>query len=266
MTFDKTKRNIKFADVAEGTLDQTAHSLSLIKLFERSFEAAIILAIINRMTDVETATPPAMAPGETESEEASMALTATNNEVAAPAERKVKKIIRKKRRPARPQVDPSTMKSEPPPQTGTIFNIWYNKWSGGDREDKYLSKTAAAGRCNVAKDTGYTKADKITGSYFCMFFARGICPKGSECEYLHRLPGIHDIFNPNVDVFGRDKHSDYRDDMGGVGSFMRPNRTIYVGRIHVSDDIEEVVARHFAEWGQVERSKYFLLEQYVNES
>jgi hypothetical protein len=167
----------------------------------------------------------------------------------------MKKIIRKKKRPARPQVDPSTMKSEPPPQTGTIFNIWYNKWSGGDREDKYLSKTAAAGRCNVAKDSGYTKADKVNGSYFCLFFARGICPKGQECEYLHRLPGIHDMFNPNVDVFGRDKHSDYRDDMGGVGSFMRQNRTIYVGRIHVSDDIEEVVARHFAEWGQVERSK-----------
>jgi hypothetical protein len=37
---------------------------------------------------------------------------------------------------------------------------------------------------------------------------------------------------------------------------MRQNRTIYVGRIHVSDDIEEVVARHFAEWGQVERSMY----------
>lgn len=50
------------------------------------------------------------------------------------------------------------------------------------------------------------------------------------------------------------------------------NRTLYVGRIHVTDDIEvswllillrpldwrlthsqEVVARHFAEWGQIER-------------
>ncbi|KAF4837974.1 Pre-mRNA-splicing factor CWC2 [Colletotrichum tropicale] len=181
------------------------------------------------------------------------ALTTTNTEVAAPAERKVKKIIRKKKRPARPQVDPSFITSEPPPQTGTIFNIWYNKWSGGDREDKYLSKTHAKGRCNVAKDSGYTRADKVTGSYFCLFFARGICPKGQDCEYLHRLPGIHDLFNPNVDCFGRDKHSDYRDDMGGVGSFMRQNRTIYVGRIHVTDDIEEIVARHFAEWGQIER-------------
>ncbi|KAH8600858.1 hypothetical protein B0O99DRAFT_502601 [Bisporella sp. PMI_857] len=206
------------------------------------------------MAEVETATPSTFAlPDEAES--GSNSLATINNEVAAPAERKVKKIIRKKKRPARPQVDPSTMKSEPPPQTGTIFNIWYNKWSGGDREDKYLSKTAAAGRCNIVRDSGYTKADKINGSYFCLFFARGICPKGQECEYLHRLPGIHDMFNPNIDVFGRDKHADYRDDMGGVGSFMRQNRTIYVGRIHVTDDIEEVVARHFAEWGQIERTR-----------
>ncbi|KAK2852149.1 Pre-mRNA-splicing factor [Arthroderma sp. PD_2] len=163
------------------------------------------------------------------------------------------KIIRRKRRPARVQVDPSTVKSEPPPQTGTIFNIWYNKWSGGDREDKYLSQQPAESRCNIAKDSGYTRADKITGSFFCIFFARGLCPKGHECEYLHRLPGIHDLFNPNVDCFGRDKFSDYRDDMGGVGTFMRQNRTLYVGRIHVTDDIEEVAARHFAEWGQIDR-------------
>ena len=178
---------------------------------------------------------------------------AQNPNTADPEQKKTKKLIRKKRRPARPQVDPSTMKSEPPPQTGTIFNIWYNKWSGGDREDKYLSKTAAAGRCNIAKDSGYTRGDKVVGSYFCLFFAKGLCPRGQECEYLHRLPGLFDTFNPNVDCFGRDKHSDYRDDMGGVGSFMRQNRTLYVGRIHVTDDIEEVVARHFAEWGQIDR-------------
>ena len=185
-----------------------------------------------------------------------MTVAVSNSEVAAPTEKKVvKKIIRKKRRPARTQVDPDFISSDPPPQTGTIFNIWYNKWSGGDREDKYLSKTHAKGRCNVVKDSGYTKADSSPGSFFCLLFSRGICSRGQDCGYLHRLPTTFDLFNPNVDSFGRDKFSDYRDDMGGVGSFMRQNRTIYVGRIHVSDDIEEIVARHFAEWGQVERSK-----------
>lgn len=197
---------------------------------------------------VATATPDAV--GETADDNPETALVATN-----PEKKMVKKIVKKKRRPARPQVDPSTFKSEPPPQTGTIFNIWYNKWSGGDREDKYLSKTAAPSRCSIARDSGYTRADRVPGSYFCLFFARGLCPKGHECEYLHRLPTVHDIFNPNIDCFGRDKHSDYRDDMGGVGSFLRQNRTLYVGRIHVTDDIEEIVARHFAEWGQVDRTR-----------
>jgi hypothetical protein len=136
-----------------------------------------------------------------------------------------------------------------------VQNRWYNKWSGGDREDKYLSQTKAQGRCSIARDSGYTRADRTPGSFFCLFFARGLCPKGHECEYLHRLPGIHDHFNPNIDCFGRDKHSDYRDDMGGTGSFMRQNRTLYIGRIHVTDDIEEIVARHFAEWGDVERTR-----------
>lgn len=189
----------------------------------------------------------------TDAQTQELALTTTNTEVAAPTEKKVKKIIRRKKRPARPQIDPALVKSEPPPQTGTTFNIWYNKWSGGDREDKYLSQTHAKGRCNIALDTGYTRADGVAGSFFCLFFARGVCPKGQDCEYLHRLPTIHDIFNPNVDCFGRDKFSDYRDDMGGVGSFSRQNRTIYIGRIHVTEDIEEIVARHFAEWGQIER-------------
>ncbi|GMF85483.1 unnamed protein product [Aspergillus oryzae] len=171
------------------------------------------------------------------SEENALAVTQPAESAVAEGAPKKKKIIRKKRRPARIQVDPATVKSEPPPQT----------------EDSYLSKQHAPSRCNISKDSGYTRADKVTGSYFCLFFARGVCHLGPECQYLHRLPTIHDLFSPNVDCFGRDKFSDYRDDMGGVGSFMRQNRTLYVGRIHVTDDIEEVVARHFAEWGEIER-------------
>ncbi len=217
---------------------------------------------------------PDAAPSTTHNPSVGTALTTANNETplssSEPPAKKTK-LIRRKRRPARPQVDPSTLKSEPPPQTGTVFNIWYNKWSGGDREDAQLSKTAAPSRCNIRNDSGWTAADKTPGSYFCLFFARGICPKGHECQYLHRLPTVYDVFNPNVDCFGRDKHSDYRDDMGGVGSFLRQNRTLYVGRIHVTDDIEEIVARHFQEWGEIERVRVLTgrgvaFVTYVNEA
>lgn len=206
-------------------------------------------------------------------EPTSNALTTVNGDttVEGPPAKKTK-LIRRKRKPAPPQIDPALLKTgQPPPQTGTTFNIWYNKWAGGDREDAYLSKTAAISRCKVREHSGWTQADKTPGSFFCLFFARGICPKGHECQYLHRLPGVFDIFNPNIDCFGRDKHSDYRDDMGGVGSFLRQNRTLYVGRIHVTDDIEEIVARHFQEWGEIDRIRVLTARgvafvTYVNEA
>ena len=48
------------------------------------------------------------------------ALTTTHSDKRVKKGKKVKK-----RRPARPQVDPATFKGgELPPQTGTIFNIW----------------------------------------------------------------------------------------------------------------------------------------------
>ncbi|KAH7322949.1 Pre-mRNA-splicing factor CWC2 [Stachybotrys elegans] len=203
--------------------------------------------------DASTPTPVSAPVDETLGDADAQALVPANTDNEVAPVKKVRKIIKKKRKPARVQIDPATITSEPPPQTGTIFNIWYNKWSGGDRETGQGSQTKARGRCNIAEDAGYTQADKTAGSYFCLRFARGLCPDGSDCRYLHRLPTVTDIFNPNVDCFQRDKFADYRDDMGGVGTFMRQNRTIYVGRIHVSDDIEEIVARHFAEWGQIER-------------
>ena len=63
------------------------------------------------------------------------------------------------------------------------------------------------------------------------------------------------------DCFARDKFADYRDDMGGVGSFQRQNRTLYIGRIKETGtgvETEEVVRRHFKEWGEIEKSKPFL--------
>lgn len=56
-----------------------------------------------------------------------------------------------------------------------IFNIWYNKWFGGDCEDKYFFKMYVKGCCNIVKDSGYIKVDLVFGSYFCLFFVCGIC-------------------------------------------------------------------------------------------
>lgn len=47
--------------------------------------------------------------------------------------------------------------------------------------------------------------------------------------------------------------------MGGVGSFNRQNRTLYVGRIKETgngQETEEIVLRHFKEWGDIERGEY----------
>lgn len=181
-------------------------------------------------------------------------------------------VIRKKKKPARVQKDPSTVNEDDrPPQTGGVFNIWYLKWSGGDPEDDIYSQTKAEGRCDIERDSGYTKADKVRGSYFCLYFARGLCVNGKKCEYLHRLPTVTDIFPPNVDCFGRDKFANYRDDMGGVGSFLRQNRTLYVGRIGSGENLDEVISRHFSEWGEIERTRVLgerglAFVTYLNES
>jgi hypothetical protein len=84
----------------------------------------------------------------------------------------------KKRRPARKQVEGKKLSEQAPKQTGHTYNIWYNKWSGGDNNDPFSTKEHAETRCNIARDSGYTRADRIPGSYFCLFFARGMCPNG----------------------------------------------------------------------------------------
>jgi RNA recognition motif-containing protein len=50
-------------------------------------------------------------------------------------------------------------------------------------------------------------------------------------------------------------YSEFRQDMGGVGGFIRENRTLYVGRIAISSDTENVVRRQFGQFGPLERGK-----------
>lgn len=47
--------------------------------------------------------------------------------------------------------------------------------------------------------------------------------------------------------------------MGGVGSFTRQNRTLYIGRIRELPnvkDTEDIVRQHFEEWGTIEKSEF----------
>ncbi|KAI0649030.1 hypothetical protein C8Q79DRAFT_903689 [Trametes meyenii] len=163
----------------------------------------------------------------------------------------------KKLKPARKQVKPGEVEKKEAPQTGKEYNIWYNKWAGGDREDSYSNKTKSQTRCSIKRDAGLTRANTTGNKYCCLFFARGCCPYGWECEYLHMLPDASTALpDTSKDCFARDKFSDYRDDMGGVGSFQRQNRTLYIGRIKETGtgaETEEVVRRHFKEWGEIEK-------------
>ncbi|KAF9223643.1 hypothetical protein BS17DRAFT_733269 [Gyrodon lividus] len=163
----------------------------------------------------------------------------------------------KKLKPARKQVKAGDVEKKETVQTGKEYNIWYNKWAGGDREDNYSNKVKSQTRCNIKKDSGLTRANQTGIRYCCLFFARGCCPYGWECNYLHILPDPNNALpDSSKDCFARDKFADYRDDMGGVGSFNRQNRTLYVGRIKETGpgpETEEIVTRHFKEWGEIER-------------
>ena len=57
------------------------------------------------------------------------------------------------------------------------------------------------------------------------------------------------------DIFGRERHRSYREDMGGVGSFMKDNRCLYIANIKRASNLEDIITRHFAEWGELETVK-----------
>ncbi|TQS31856.1 hypothetical protein Golomagni_07850, partial [Golovinomyces magnicellulatus] len=212
-------------------------------------------------------------------------------------------------RPARKQVSVAKFNdireafSARPESAGT-FNIWYENYAGVDREENEAQKAKRETRCDIARDAGYTKADVLLRTqaartqqgaaiapdeavYCCIHFARGCCPHGVDCNFLHRLPRPNDFPSQGRDCFGREKLGNYKDDMSGTGSLSRVNRTLYVGRIHEEHGVssptvqnaawrdggktlkggrshnsvrpetdnatERVVRRHFSEWGEIDR-------------
>jgi hypothetical protein len=138
-------------------------------------------------------------------------------------------------------------------------------------------KEKAPDRCVLETDAGATLADannirqlqtgvpmteearKKDRRFFCLHFARGMCAKGSECNYYHRVPTLEDDARCDelFDCFGRQRHNKHRDDMNGVGSFAKPCRTLYVAGLlkakYASNKaLEDALWAHFGEWGEVE--------------
>ena len=77
--------------------------------------------------------------------------------------------------------------------------------------------------------------------------------------FFHRVPLPADDANTDelYDCFGRQRHNKHRDDMSGVGSFMKPCRTLFVGglvkhKYSTPKALEDAVWKHFAEWGELE--------------
>ncbi|KAF9183128.1 Pre-mRNA-splicing factor [Haplosporangium sp. Z 767] len=143
-------------------------------------------------------------------------------------------------------------------QPGQTYNIYYDRWSGGGggRGDRSSAgKDKAPHRCNPATDSGRTKGTYNPNAYFCAFFAKGCCPNGEDCGWLHRIPTRQDHVDSGMDVFGRERFDEHRDDRGGVGSIRSDSKTLYVGRIHQYPDMEAIVEKHFKAWGDLERIK-----------
>lgn len=46
--------------------------------------------------------------------------------------------------------------------------------------------------------------------------------------------------------------------MGGVGSFNTQNKTLYVGRIAPTENMKEIIRKHFGQFGAIERCKYLM--------
>ncbi|KAG1170659.1 hypothetical protein G6F70_007560 [Rhizopus microsporus] len=157
-------------------------------------------------------------------------------------------------RPARVQVSQAELDEyirEKRPEGGT-YNIWHHRYSGLERDFNKRSYRPKY-KVDIARDSGETVGSRNPNAYFCLFFAKGMCTQGPRCNMWHRIPRTDDVFETTIDCFGRDKFTDFRQDMGGVGGFLKENRTLYVGRIAVTDDVDEVIKRQFGQFGPLER-------------
>ncbi|KOO28545.1 pre-mRNA-splicing factor [Chrysochromulina tobinii] len=156
-------------------------------------------------------------------------------------------------RPARVQVE-QLRKLQQVEHAGE-FNIWYGKYMG---ESSYEKAARASTRVCLETDAGLTRADYTSNTnYICLHFARGCCVYGKDCTFRHCAPTEEDESSADAphDIFGRDRHGSFRDDMGGVGTWTKDCKTLYVGRMCARPSEEamtEILVRHMGEFGRIE--------------
>ncbi|KAI3656130.1 hypothetical protein MP638_004417 [Amoeboaphelidium occidentale] len=149
-------------------------------------------------------------------------------------------------------------RAKPAVGDGSIYNIYYGKYyieGCGKRGDAGKMAQPATSRCDPEKDSGITLADEIARDpFFCVFFAKGCCGKGYNCNYLHRVPNDDDEerIERTRDCFGRERHRTDREDMTGVGSFEKDNKTLHISRIgKYQEGLEEILRNNFGKFGEI---------------
>ena len=136
-------------------------------------------------------------------------------------------------------------------QLGT-YNVYWGSFSGGGRRRANIQAKARR-RCVLSTDAGVTLGSNSPSGRFCLYFSRGHCSQGRECSFIHRSPATSDSADPLYDVFGRERHRDHRQDMGGVGSFESESTVLHVSNVGKSTSTSDALLKHFQEWGLLSR-------------
>ena len=125
---------------------------------------------------------------------------------------------------------------------------------------------AAPTRCDPDFDSGFTVGDLKDHTFFCIHFSRGCCSLGHNCNYKHHIPSIKecDTIDQSLDVFGRTRYARFRDDMQGIGNFLKETRTICVTDflLPLGDNIVtilyETLWRFFSLFGEIDVKKLLI--------
>ncbi|KAL4545726.1 hypothetical protein Ndes2526B_g00377 [Nannochloris sp. 'desiccata'] len=163
-------------------------------------------------------------------------------------------------RPARKQVEAPVTGYEHTNDMAT-YNIWDGRRQKAHRPPKEGrgTKLKSEYKCNPDLDSGYTRGERAGCSYHCIYFARGICHHGSDCNYLHRLPTASDevkhLSEPQYDIFGRDR----LDEEGAtkrIGSISRECTTLYIYLGGAATQPQAILASavtdSFSPWGPLD--------------